>query len=240
MHPDLTPEEREARNRARSDVDDGIGGPVGRSFRAALVETGTALGFRSAVDSPSTWVDQVWHGRRLRIDRSTYGAHGLTTGYRWVAVRLSTSRLGVWADPPTRTAGRIVGVEIPLGPGPSAPTGFWWDDPALLADLWAFTLGRLPHGDPDERPLWVLLTAGNDFVAWHVRASVLDGPALTQAVILLDRVADHVERHDAALTARLGPNAGAVAHRRLELLLALGAVMIVAVISIVVLALALA
>jgi hypothetical protein len=231
MDAEPTPEERASRNQARSDVDDGIGGPVGDTFRAALVEAGARLGFAPMPARGSTWVDQDWHGRRLLVDRSTYGAHGTTTGYRWISVRLSTSRLGVWADPPTRTSGRIVGVEVPLAAGPPSPTGFWRDDPQLLADLWTFTLGRLPHGDPDERPLWVLLAAGNDFVVWHLRASVLDGPGLSAAVQLLERVAGYAEANDAALTARLGADRGAVAHRRLELQLALGAIAVVVVIT---------
>ncbi|MBX3188599.1 MAG: hypothetical protein KF819_16400 [Labilithrix sp.] len=46
------------------------------------------------------FVRQPWRGRELTIRWSTIGARARTTGYRWIAIRIGTSRLGVWANPP--------------------------------------------------------------------------------------------------------------------------------------------
>ena len=204
-----------AQDDARSD--DGIRGPVGESFGAALHAAGAARDF--GVGYPKTfghWVDQPWRGRHLTIRWSPYGAQGRTTGYRWITIRMSTTTLGLWADPPTHDADKIMGVGLPVTPDPPSERGTWADEPQLSADIWAFAMRMAPHGHPSEQPRFTVLQARNDGVVWHLRASRLDPDRLIEAIDVLERVALYAERNDAALVARLGRAKGVREHRRFE------------------------
>jgi hypothetical protein len=163
------------------------------------------------------WVDGPWHGRRLTIRVGTFGAQGRTTGYRWIVVRLTTTRrLDEWTDVAMRSHGEWEGIGLPVTPDAVGPRGTWADEPELSARLWAFAERVLPHHHPSEQPRFAVLQARNDAVLWQLRASRLDAQALTDAILLLEQVATYAEGNDAALTARLGRAAGVKTTRRLE------------------------
>lgn len=196
--------------------DDGIRGPVGEMLGAALHAAGAQRGF--TVDYPQTigsWVNEPWHGRELRIRWSPYGAGGKTTGYRWIAIRLSTSVLGEWADTGHRDADKIMGTRLLIHPQPPTPIGIWADDPRLSDALWVFAMRMA--GVPEEVPSFAVLHVRNDGVVWHLRASRLDEVGIVTAIDLLERVARYGEHNDAALSQRLGRAKGVRANRRFEL-----------------------
>lgn len=203
------------------DHDDGVTGPVGQQFATALTEASAARGF-SAVPVgiiPRNWVSQAWQGRELVIGPSPIGSRAMTTGYRWIAIRLSTRRLGPWANPPSLHGDPAVGVGLPLGPPPGNPTGFYADDPRLLDWMASFVPRVLPPGYPfrsDVTDCWIRLHARNDAVVWHVRAQRLNGPLLVEAIDLLAAVAGYGEAFDQRLTLRLGEASGVTRHRNVE------------------------
>lgn len=210
------------------DDDDGLRGPVGERFAAALFEVGRRLGV--SVSYPTLvdpWVNEACRNRELLVRWSTMGAQARTTGYRWIAVRISAGPLGVWANPPSRhDAERIQGVRLPLTPLPPSTQGTWADDPILSADLFRFASRVMPPGaDAEVATLerWLKLHVRNDGVVWHLRATRLDATLLAESIELLYRVASYAETHDAALSARLGEAAGVTRHRNLELFLMVGA-----------------
>jgi hypothetical protein len=222
--------------------EDGLRGPVGETFSAALRGAGERLGFDVRYPRAfAPWVDQEWRGRHLVVRWSTIGSQATTTGYRWVAIRLATARLGSWADEPQHDADHIEGVRLLLTPRPPSAAGVWTEDPQLSADLWELASQLCPWGLPDdidEQQPWVQLHARNDGVVWHVRAQLVDEVTLTRMIELLADVADWAEANDAVLTDRLGRAPGVTAFRRLELSLVLGAVLFAALVAMVPLLLA--
>jgi len=197
-------------------TEDGLRGPVGEQLAQALAEAGQQLeidvrGLGRVTDflGSMEWIDQEWQGRRLTVGVATYGAQAVTSGYRWIVVRLETRvRLGLWADPAMRSNSPLQGVGLPVTPAPVGPRGVWADEPSLSEDLATFA-APLPPGS-------AVLQARNDCVLWQLQASALDGDRLVGAITLLDRVATYAETHDAALSARLGRAPGVTGHRRFE------------------------
>src|SRR5688572_10268016 len=116
---------------SQHDAEDGIDGPAGQTFGAALMAVAAQKGFVATFPSFLGWfVRQPWQGRELVIRWSTIGAKARTTGHRWIAIRLTTSPLGVWANPPKAFQNDSVeGVGLPVGPPPGSPTGFYAHDP---------------------------------------------------------------------------------------------------------------
>lgn len=206
-------------------ADDGIRGPAGDVFRPALRDAALQLGVAAAAEEPlggwlehAPWIDEQWRGRWLTIGPSTYGAQGRTTGCRWVVIRLfTTTRLGVWAEPGGRSISPLEGVGLPVTPLAVGPAGTWADDPPISDALWAFAERLLPHRHPSEQPRFAVLQVREDAVLWQMRLSRLDREAIVDAVELLGRVADYAERHDGALSARLGRPKGVTTIRRIEL-----------------------
>jgi hypothetical protein len=201
-------------------AEDGLRGPVGETFGAALHQAGERLGF--AVHYPQWnlhWVDQTWRGRQLLVRWSPVGVQAVHTGYRWIAVRLSTTRLGTWADPPEHDADQIEGVRLIITPRPPTASGVWAEDARLSADLWAFLTRLCPWGPADDieqqRP-WAQLHVRNDGVVWNLRAGLLTEALLTEAIELLARIAAWAETNDATLTARLGRASGTTSIRRIR------------------------
>lgn len=196
--------------------DDGLRGPVGDQFRMALIEAGQRLELDlQGLDRVTSfigsleWIDQPWHGRALTVRAATYGVDGVTTGQRWILVRIRTTiRLGIWADPMMRSNSPLEGVGLPVTAEPVGPRGTWADEPSLSEDLWTYA-AQLPEGA-------AVLQVRNDAVLWQLRASALDGERLTDAIRLLERVADYAETHDAALSERLGRADGVTGWRRFE------------------------
>lgn len=224
------------------DADDGIDGPVGHSFGAALAavasEKGFVASFPAALD---VFVRQPWRGRELTIRWSSIGARARTTGYRWIAIRLTTSRLGVWANPPkVLQTDSVEGADIPLGPPPGSPTGFYAQDPRLLEAMWGFVARALPAGAPTDHETvacWLRLHARNDAVIWHVRAQRITPALLSEALDLLAWFATYGERFDAYLSSR-GPSPSVTRARNFQLVAAvvvlcvtLGVCVLVAVIA---------
>ncbi len=140
---------------------------------------------------------------------ATYGAQAVTSGYRWIVVRLETKvRLGLWADPAMRSNSPLEGVGLPVTLGPVGRKGVWADQPSLSEDLGTFA-ATMAEGT-------AVLQVRNDCVLWQLKASELDGDRLTEAITLLDRVAAYAETNDAALTARLGRAEGVTGWRAFE------------------------
>ena len=222
--------------------EDGLRGPVGETFEAALRGAGRALDFEVGYPRAfAPWVDQSWGGRQLVVRWSTIGTQATTTGYRWIAIRLSTTPLGDWADPPRHDADCIEGTRLVITPRPPSAAGVWADDPQLSADLWTFASRLCPWGLPDdlsEQQPWMQLHVRNDGVVWHLRAGLLDASLMAEAVALLARVAAWAETNDEALTARLGTSPGVVPVRRLERTIVLGAVAVTVLVVLVPLLLA--
>ena len=222
--------------------EDGLRGPVGETFSAALRGAGEALGFDVRYPRAfAPWVDQEWRGRHLIVRWSTIGSQATTTGYRWIAIRIATDRLGSWADEPRPDGDRIEGVRLVLTPRPPSAAGVWTEAPDLSAALWELVSDMCPWGLPDdidEQEPWVQLHARNDGVIWHVRAQLLDEASLTRMIELLARVADWAETNDATLSDRLGPAPGVVAFRRLEWTIVAGAMVFAALAGLVPLLLA--
>lgn len=188
--------------------DDGIGGPAGPAFGAALEAAAAARGF-TVSGYPrlwAPWVDEPWHGRTLTVRAGSFGARGRTTGHRWVVVRLSTHvRLGPWADVALPGQMELEGTGLILHPQPPTPRGVWADDPELGEALWALA-ARVAPGPPEryeDTTSWLHLQVRPDAVLWQLRASRIDATALVEALDLLERVAGYAEAHDAALSARL-------------------------------------
>jgi hypothetical protein len=200
--------------------EDGLRGPVGETFSCALRGAGATLGFDVRYPRAfAPWGDQEWNGRHLIVRWSTIGSQATTTGYRWIAIRLATERLGPWADEPRHDADRLEGVRLVLTPRPPSAAGVWTEAPALSAALWDLATDLCPWGLPDdlaEQQPWVQLHARNDGVIWHVRAQLLDAEKLTRAIRLLSQVADWAETNDAVLSDRLGTSPGVLSFRRLE------------------------
>jgi hypothetical protein len=200
--------------------EDGLRGPVGETFSAALRGAGEALGFDVRYPRAfAPWVDQEWNGRHLIVRWSTIGSQATTTGYRWIAIRLATARLGSWADEPRPDADRLEGVRLVLTPRPPSAAGVWTEAPGLSAALWDLVTDMCPWGLPDdldEQQPWVQLHVRNDGVIWHVRAQLLDEDTLTRSIQLLAEVADWAETNDEVLSERLGTAPGVVAFQRLE------------------------
>ena len=197
-------------------TEDGLRGPVGERFAQALAVAGQRLeidvrGLDRVTDFVGSmqWIDQEWRGRGLKVGVATYGAQAVTSGYRWIVMRLATKvRLGVWADPVMRSLSPLEGVGLPVTLGPVGRNGVWANQPSLSEDLGTFA-ARMPEGS-------VVLQVRNDCVLWQLKASELDGDRLTEAITLLDRVAAYAETHDAALSARLGRAEGVSGWRAFE------------------------
>jgi len=204
------------------DQEDGIRGAVGQRFGQALAAAAEARGFVAAIPGmfPGSWVSQPWQGRELVIGPSPVGGQAMSTGYRWIAVRLSTTkRLGVWANPPSLAGDPSLGVGLALGPPTPTPTGIYADDPRLLEAVARFAVRVVPPGFPFRRDVtdaWVRLHARNDALIWHLRAQRLDGPLLIEALDLLVAFARYAETFDERLAARLGEASGVTRHRNVE------------------------
>lgn len=208
-------------------TEDGLRGPVGEQLAEALAVAGERLeidveGLGRVTDllGSMEWIDQEWRGRRLKVQVATYGAQAVTTGYRWIVMRLETKvRLGIWADPVLLSQSPLEGVGLPVTSAPVGPRGTWADDASLSEDLATFA-APMAEGS-------AVLQVRNDCVLWQLKASELDGDRLTEALLLLDRVAGYAETHDVALSERLGRASGVTGWRRFEaayVLLVLGAI----------------